>query len=49
MLIDQMYFEQFLIVYFLNLENSQPTSHLSPFCRERDSKSVQFTRVLSKL
>ena len=26
MLIDQMYFEQFLTVYFLNLESSQPAS-----------------------
>ena len=31
MLIDQMYSVQFLIVYFLNLENSQPASHLFPW------------------
>ena len=48
MLIDQMYFEQFLI-YFLNLETSQPASHLSRFYCERDPKSLQFTRVLPKL
>ena len=48
MLIDQMHFEQFLTVYFLNLETSQPASHLFPFYRERDPKSLQFTRVLSK-
>ena len=50
MLIDQMYFEQFLAVYFLNLESSTSISPFPlAFFRERDPKSLQFTRVFAKL